>query len=186
MIMTGWPASAPASVEPTPVGRNATGDRHVAVDIQHLFHWFVTQRGDAKAVLNDISLRVQEQEFVAIIGASGCGKTTILNLVAGLERPRQGSLHVAVDGTAIRPPSNRIGYMWARDALLPWRTLQANVEFGLEVRGVRRAERRETASRFIELVGLKGAERRYPGQLSQGMRQRETSVDCSRRDRNSS
>ncbi|MFE9327554.1 ABC transporter ATP-binding protein [Nocardia sp. NPDC052278] len=137
----------------------------------HVSHWFVSDK-EARLVVEDLTFRVPERQFVAIVGGSGCGKTTALNMVAGLIRPSEGSVEVRIGGEPLGLPSNRLGYMWARDTLLPWRTLRRNVEFGVEVRGVPKSQRRDRAQRYIDLVGLAGSENKFPRQLSHGMRQR--------------
>jgi NitT/TauT family transport system ATP-binding protein len=126
--------------------------------------------GQARNALSGVDLDVAEGEFVALIGASGCGKTTLLNVIAGLVP--------AVGGTAMirdRPPAAGradICYILARDALLPWRTVRGNVEYGLELSGVGRDERKSRAMAYIEKVGLQKHGDFYPSKLSQGMRQR--------------
>lgn len=127
---------------------------------------------DVKPVLavDTVNLQIPAGQFVAVVGPSGCGKTTILNMLAGLLKPTRGSVRrhgVDVDG-----PSRDIGYMLARSALSPWRTARKNVELGLEIRGVKRSERRERALRLLEQLHLEGFADSYPSQLSQGMRQR--------------
>jgi NitT/TauT family transport system ATP-binding protein len=126
--------------------------------------------GSATTILENFSLECGEGEFVVIVGASGCGKTTVLNLLAGLIDPQAGEVQVM--GKRPRAARQHLGYMFARDALVPSRTAMGNVEIGLEVRGVGRAERRERAQALMNTLGLAGAESRYPWQLSQGMRQR--------------
>ena len=121
-------------------------------------------------ILENFSLQVKKGEFVVIVGRSGCGKTTVLNLLAGLIDPQAGDIQVM--GKRPRAARQHLGYMFARDALVPSRTAIGNVEIGLEVRGVNRAERRARAQELIGKLGLTGAENRYPWQLSQGMRQR--------------
>jgi len=120
--------------------------------------------------LQDIDLEIPSGQFVALVGASGCGKTTLLNMMAGLIEPSGGT--ITVGGRRPSLPNPDIGYMFARDALLPWRTAQRNVELPLETRGVRRSERAARAKEMLDLVGLKGRERQFRLQLSQGMRQR--------------
>jgi NitT/TauT family transport system ATP-binding protein len=122
------------------------------------------------SALEKINLDIPAGQFVAIVGASGCGKTTLLNMVAGLISPTSGEIELA--GTAPRCPNLDIGYMFARDRLLPWRSAQRNVELPLEVRGWARSERADGVRKALELVGLKGRENAYPLELSQGMRQR--------------
>ena len=122
--------------------------------------------------LRDISLEIREGEFVAIVGPSGCGKTTFLNLVAGFIRPLEGL--VKVNGEEVRGPGADRAMVFQDYALLPWRTVQKNVYFGVELRdqGVGKAELNDRVRRAIELVGLKGFENSYPHELSGGMRQR--------------
>lgn len=140
--------------------------------VDHLSHWFIKGRS-ANLVLDDVSVDVPEQEFVALIGSSGCGKTTLLNIVAGVYPPRAGAVEAYTpSGAPIRPGDGQLGFMFARDALLPWRSLLRNVEYGLEIKGVKRAERRRRALDAIALVGLSGSEQKFPAELSQGMRQR--------------
>jgi NitT/TauT family transport system ATP-binding protein len=124
----------------------------------------------ARTVLSGIDLTIAKGEFTALVGRSGCGKTTLLNLVAGLVDPSAGS--VTVLGTRPRAARQHLGFMLARDALLPWRTARRNVEYGLELRGVRRHERRQNALHWLEAVQLLHAQHQWPWQLSQGMRQR--------------
>jgi NitT/TauT family transport system ATP-binding protein len=122
--------------------------------------------------VSEVSLQIRSGEFVSIVGPSGCGKTTLLNFAAGLLPPGVGSGSFTVGG---KPPveGNRdIAYMLARDALAPWRTALENAELGAEIRGVAAAERRARALDLLDKVGLKGFEKAYPKQLSQGMRQR--------------
>jgi NitT/TauT family transport system ATP-binding protein len=125
---------------------------------------------DARTVLSGIDLTIPSGEFTALVGRSGCGKTTLLNLIAGLVDPSAGS--VSVRGTEPRDARGQLGFMLARDALLPWRTARRNVEYGLELRGIARAKRRETALHWLEAVQLLHAAHQWPWQLSQGMRQR--------------
>jgi len=123
-----------------------------------------------RRVLADLSLDVPIGQFVAVIGASGCGKTTMLNLVSGLLQPTSGDL--AVLGRPPRAGRAEVGYMFARDALLPWRTALQNVELGMELHRRSRRERRARAGQLLDRVHLSGAADKYPAELSQGMRQR--------------
>jgi NitT/TauT family transport system ATP-binding protein len=125
---------------------------------------------DTRTVLSGIDLTIPSGEFTALVGRSGCGKTTLLNLIAGLVDPSAGS--VLVRGTEPRAAREHLGFMLARDALLPWRTARRNVEYGLELRGIARARRREIALHWLEAVQLLHAQQHWPWQLSQGMRQR--------------
>ncbi|WP_421994319.1 ABC transporter ATP-binding protein [Reyranella sp.] len=126
--------------------------------------------GRARNALTGVDLTVRRGEFVALIGASGCGKTTLLNVIAGLVPVAGGTVTVKD-----RPPMagrRDIAYVLARDALLPWRTVLGNVSYGLEVSGVGREERERRAASFVEKVGLGSYRDFYPSKLSQGMRQR--------------
>ncbi|OGK77927.1 MAG: hypothetical protein A2X53_18450 [Candidatus Rokubacteria bacterium GWA2_70_23] len=137
--------------------------------VESLSHAFDID-GRSVPVLTDVSLEVAQGEFLAIVGPSGCGKSTLLNIVSGLFPPTTG--RVTVDGVPVEGINPRIGYMFARDALLPWRTSLANVAFGPELAG-EPADRREARARdLLRLTGLAGFEGSYPSQLSQGMRQR--------------
>ncbi len=127
--------------------------------------------GDAGVLaLDRIGFSVAPGEFVSIIGPSGCGKSTLFSIVGGLDRGFDG--RVLVHGTPIAGPHPAIGMVFQEQSTLPWRDVLANVAFPLEMRGVPKAERLERARRFVELVGLRGFERRYPDELSGGMRQR--------------
>ena len=127
-------------------------------------------RGTRLAALDGISLAVEEREFVTVIGPSGCGKSTLLNVIVGLTAPSAG--RVVFRGRTLAGITPAIGYVTQRDNLLPWRTLLANVEVALEIRGVARGERRRRAAGLIAQVGLTGFESHYPHELSGGMRQR--------------
>lgn len=129
---------------------------------------FSTQRGDVRAI-SGISVDVRDGEFLTIVGPSGCGKSTLLNLLVGLEKPSSGS--ILLDGRA-DIDRTKIGYVMQEDNLYPWRTLQQNVEFPLELRGVPPAERARIARQYLAKVQLEGFENRYPYELSGGMRQR--------------
>jgi NitT/TauT family transport system ATP-binding protein len=120
--------------------------------------------------LNDVDLDIRQGEFLALVGPSGCGKSTFLDIVAGLATASGGS--VAIDGRRVDGPGLDRGVVFQGYALFPWRTVQENVEFGLEVQAIPRGRRRETARQHLALVGLEGFEDRYPYQLSGGMRQR--------------
>ncbi len=127
--------------------------------------------------LRDVSFEVSSGEFVALVGPSGCGKSTALNALASLIPPAEAELtgKIRIDGVDIRQGGSRtvpLGYVFQRDTLFPWRTVLQNVEAGLEIQAKPRAERRATAKRLIDLVGLSGFEHYYPHQISGGMRQR--------------
>ena len=125
--------------------------------------------GDVEA-LRGIDLTIRRGEFLAVIGPSGCGKTTLLKIVAGLVSATAG--RVVIDGRSIAGPGPERSLVFQDFALMPWASVQRNVEFGLRLRGVGRAERQATARRYLEKVGLRGFEDAYPQQLSGGMQQR--------------
>ena len=120
--------------------------------------------------LQDVSFNVAEGELVSLLGASGCGKTTLLRIVAGLVPHDDGA--VMVQGIPVLGPRKEVCMVFQNFGLLPWRSVLANVEFPLELDGVPPAERRSAAERYIEIVGLKGFERHLPHELSGGMQQR--------------
>ncbi|MCL6592730.1 MAG: ABC transporter ATP-binding protein [Alicyclobacillus sp.] len=127
------------------------------------------RRGRETVALEDIQLSVHEEEFVALVGPSGCGKSTLLSIVAGLTEPTAGQVYFADVPAGYSP---RIGMVFQDHALFPWRTVQKNVEFGLEQLGVDKRTRAEKASDLLLKVGLAGFADKYPHQLSGGMRQR--------------
>jgi NitT/TauT family transport system ATP-binding protein len=121
-------------------------------------------------VLDDINFDVGEGEFVSLLGASGCGKTTLLRIVAGLIQPDRGVVSVA--DSRILAPRKDLCMVFQNFGLLPWRTVMGNVAFPLELDGVAREQSEEVAAHYIGIVGLKGFERHYPHELSGGMQQR--------------
>ena len=121
-------------------------------------------------VVRDVSLDVQENEFVVLFGPGQCGKTTLINLIAGLQLPTSGE--VKVDGKTVTAPGPDRGVVYQTTALFPFCTVMGNVEFGPKSRGIPKKQRRERAQYFIKLVGLEGFENTYPNRLSGGMRQR--------------
>ncbi|APX77986.1 ABC transporter ATP-binding protein [Achromobacter insolitus] len=120
--------------------------------------------------LQGVDLQVKRGEFLVVLGASGCGKSTLLNLITGFEKPSAG--RIVVNGREVRDVDPHCGMVFQQYALFPWLTVAENVAFGLTLKGVPATERRATAQKFIEMVGLKGFEEAYPKALSGGMRQR--------------
>jgi len=125
---------------------------------------------EAVLALQDVSFGVADREFCSILGHSGCGKTTLLMLLAGFEQPSAGS--ILVDGKPVGAPTWQRTVVFQDYALFPWMTVEENVGFGLEMKGVAAATRKEVVAANIALVGLGGFERRFPHQLSGGMKQR--------------
>jgi NitT/TauT family transport system ATP-binding protein len=120
--------------------------------------------------LQDFTLDIRAGEFVTIVGPSGCGKSTFLNVVGGLQPPSAGE--VLINGRPVRSPGPDRAMVFQDYGLMPWRTVQRNVEFGLEMRGQLNAAAKEKVQYYINMVGLSGFEQAYPRELSGGMRQR--------------
>jgi NitT/TauT family transport system ATP-binding protein len=121
-------------------------------------------------VLAGISLEIEQGSFVVLVGPSGCGKSTLLNIVAGLLPATSGKIYYK--DSPIISPRLEVGYLMQKDTLMPWRSVESNVEMPLEIHGVRRTERAAIARQMIEKVGLKGFEKLYPRELSGGMLRR--------------
>jgi len=133
-------------------------------------YWFEREAREIPALV-DVSLSVQEGEFVAVVGPSGCGKTSLMNIVAGLLPYDEGS--VSIDGKTVNGPGVDRAVVFQHSSLLPWRTIAGNVRYGMEMqRRFDAAAMKERTDRFINLVGLSGFENHYPSELSGGMQQR--------------
>jgi NitT/TauT family transport system ATP-binding protein len=141
---------------------------HIAV--AGVRHTYRPPRGRPVLALEEVSLEVRRQDFVALLGPSGCGKSTLLYLVGGFLPVETGT--ITVGGEPVRAPGPDRGIVFQHFALFPWKTVRANILYGLELQGMARAERETRAQAFIDLVGLKGFEDSYPSQLSGGMKQR--------------
>ena len=128
------------------------------------------KRYGALEVFRDVNLEVGDREIVSVVGPSGCGKTTLLRCIDGLIPPSSGV--VQVGGAQVSSPPAGVAMVFQQFGLFPWKTVFANVAYGLKLAGVPKAEIRETVPRFIKLVGLAGFEEAYPYQLSGGMQQR--------------
>ena len=131
---------------------------------------FINKRGECLKALDDISFEVDESEFVVLVGPSGCGKSTLLNIIGGLEKATEGS--VTIDERRVTGPGADRGMVFQGYSLFPWLNVRKNVEFGLKMQGVSKAEREEKAKRYLEMVGLSGFEKALPKELSGGMKQR--------------
>ena len=142
----------------------------MALEYRSVTKSFTAKDGGTLTAVSDISFEVDEGEFVAVVGPSGCGKSTILNMTAGLYQPTKGE--VFVSGEKVTRPNSHVGFMLQKDLLLPWRTIESNVAFGLESRGFSHQECREIARSRLDECHLHGFGDYYPYQLSGGMRQR--------------
>ena len=137
-------------------------------DVQKVYR---SLQGAEYPALEHFSLDIEVGEFFCLLGPSGCGKTTVLKMLAGFERPTGGQ--ILMEGRPITGASRDRGVVFqGDDSLYGWLTAVENVEFGLRMRGLGKAERRERAMRYLELVGLRGQEQKYPAELSGGMKQR--------------
>ena len=144
------------------------GHKLEVVGIQKVFH---PEDGRAPVVaLERFDLVVEDGEFVCLLGPSGCGKSTLLNIVAGFVKPTEG--RVILDGAEVRGPGRDRGVVFQEHALFPWFRVGQNVEFGLKMAGVSRAERARIADRYLDLVGLRPFRAAFPRELSGGMKQR--------------
>jgi len=132
--------------------------------------FFNEESGEENRVIDSIDFTVRENEFVVLFGPGQCGKTTLINLIAGLDSPTGGKVFVG-DKEVTGPSADR-GVVYQNIALFPWRTVIQNVSFGPEVKGMPKKKRMEKARHYIDLVGLTGFENQYPSRLSGGMRQR--------------
>jgi NitT/TauT family transport system ATP-binding protein len=141
-----------------------------AIELRNVTKRFLTPTGKAYTAIRDINMTVASGEFVAVVGPTGCGKSTTLGLISGLERPSEGSVQVM--GKPVQGIDPRIGYVFQSDAVFPWRNVLNNVATGPLFRGRPKSEALERARDWIARVGLSGFENHYPHQLSGGMRKR--------------
>ena len=140
------------------------------IDVSKRFTLRVGNEVHTVKALSHVSFKVSDGEIVALIGPSGCGKTTALRIAMGLDSANSG--RIAVDGREVKGCGHDRGMVFQHAELLPWLTALQNVMFGLEMKGMRGAELRDTAMKYLELVGLHGSHNRRPHQLSGGMKQR--------------
>ena len=140
------------------------------IQVQALKHRYRTGDGGYVDALDDVSFAVSAGEVLTVVGPSGCGKSTLVHLIAGLIPPLAGTM--LVDGLAVRGPGPDRGVVFQDLAILPWRTVRANIGHGLEIARRPRRERDRIVDQYVDLVGLRGFEGRYPHELSGGMKQR--------------
>lgn len=140
------------------------------LSLRNIRHVYRNEDNTETEAIRSIDLDVEEGEFLAIVGASGCGKTTLLDIMCGMIKPTSGT--VLILGEPAGSGKHKIGYISQTDTLLPWRRIESNVALGLEIEGVPRKERLERAHQIMALSKLAGFERMYPFELSGGMRKR--------------
>ena len=144
-------------------------NHNIIVECKDVSKTFITPEGEHPVVRN-FDLEAKENEFLVLFGPGQCGKTTIINMIAGFEKATAGSMKFM--GKEITKPDPSRGVVFQSTALFPWMTTMGNVEYGLKMAGVPKAERQKRAQKYIDLVGLNGFEKSFPVQLSGGMRQR--------------
>jgi NitT/TauT family transport system ATP-binding protein len=140
------------------------------LEIRDLNQSFPRDDGSQLVVLDHLSFDVKDKEFVCILGSSGCGKTTLLRLIAGLDEAREGS--IILDGEEIKGPNPKVGFVFQEYSLFPWRNVMDNIAFGLEMNGIPKEDRYRIAEHYLDLVNLSQFKTSYPSELSGGMRQR--------------
>ncbi len=153
-----------------PAPRSASTNDSARIEITHLTKRFTTRSGEPFTAIRDVSLTVEPGQFCAIVGPTGCGKSTTLGQVSGLDRPSGGSIRVG--GREVRGITAGVSFMFQSDALFPWKTVLGNVMIGPTLNGMRRKQAVVLARDWLRRVGLAGFEDRYPHQLSGGMRKR--------------
>lgn len=145
-------------------------ENKVILKISNLSKAFEDKKGNVVRAVDNVSFDVYDNEFLVLLGPGQCGKTVMLNVIAGLLEPDDGE--VRLDGEIVNGHSPKIGMVLQKTALMPWKTVIENTEIGPKWKGVSKKERREKAESYIKLVGLSGFEKSYPAQLSGGMKQR--------------
>lgn len=144
-------------------------EEKIILQADHIAKTFFSSKGDTDAI-EDISIDVRENEFLVLLGPGQCGKTTFLNIIAGLVKATSGT--ITLNGKPISGTDSRIAMVFQKTGLYEWKTAMENAELGLKYRNVPKAERRAAAQKYLELVGLQGFENSYPHALSGGMKQR--------------
>src|SRR6202048_740692 len=147
-----------------------TAEAAPTIELRNVRRQFVSPTGTPLVALRDFTMTVRRGEFVAIVGPTGCGKSTTLNLITGIAKPQAGEVRVM--GKAVTGVEPRLGFVFQTDALFPWRNVLMNVAAGPLYRGVRKDAAIRSAREWLQRVGLSGFESHYPHQLSGGMRKR--------------
>lgn len=140
------------------------------IEVRNVTQYYHQPQDDRTKVLDCINLSIDRGEFICLLGPSGCGKTTLLNLMAGFERPSQGE--IKINGLPVTEPSPRYVTIFQNYGLLPWRTVQKNVELGLESQKIAPEKRKALVDEYLDLVGMSRFKKHHPYQLSGGMQQR--------------
>jgi len=140
------------------------------IKIENVGKIYRTDDGTEVQALRNIDLEIRDGEFVCLVGPSGCGKSTLLEIVAGLQEHTEGAVYL--DDTPIKAPSRDIGVVFQDAALFPWRTVERNILYGLEIAKVPKEEQKKRLEYYLQLMGLENFRQKYPSQLSGGMRQR--------------
>ncbi len=157
-------------IDPSTISQNVSNQVASAIELCNVTKRFRTPTGQAYTAIRDLTLSVAPGEFCAIVGPTGCGKSTTLSLISGLERPSAGEVQVM--GEPVQGIDKRIGYVFQTDAVFPWKSVLNNVATGPMFRGQPKTQAIERARDWIARVGLSGFENHYPHQLSGGMRKR--------------
>ena len=163
-------SKAPPMIDPSTVSQNVSNSVTSAIELRDVTKRFPTPSGQIYTAIRNLSLSVAPGEFCAVVGPTGCGKSTTLSLISGLERPSVGEVKVMEE--PVQGIDKRIGYVFQTDAVFPWKSVLNNVATGPLYRGQPKAQALERAHNWIERVGLTGFENHYPHQLSGGMRKR--------------
>lgn len=142
----------------------------MSVEFINVHKSFNEIEGKPKYVLENINLKIKTGEFICVLGKSGCGKSTMLNLLAGYLKGDKG--RIIVDGVDVKGPSAQRGVVFQQHALFPWYTVKENIEFGLKLKKYKKSEREKIVKQYIDMIGLQGYENAYPLELSGGMAQR--------------
>ena len=142
------------------------------IELNHVSFEYIDKKNQVFGALEDVSSTIEDGQFVSIIGASGCGKSTILSILAGLNRPKSGE--VLINGEKVKGTGKDRSVVFQHYSLFPWMTIEKNLIFGIKqnIKNLSKKELQERASFYLEKVGLKGVEHKYPSELSGGMRQR--------------
>lgn len=143
--------------------------KEIILKTEHIAKTFFSNKGDTDTI-EDVSIDVEKNEFLVLLGPGQCGKTVFLQIICGLMKPTMGKVYI--DNQPVEDVSSKVGFVFQKTGLYPWKTTMQNVEIGMKYRGIPKKERREIAQKYIDLVGLHGFEYHFPGQLSGGMKQR--------------